>query len=60
MVGVDFRVSPRFGLGPVLDYSIGNYDHLSAERDGDSSEVGLGTNALHRWLTLGVRAAFYP
>jgi hypothetical protein len=60
MLGVDFRITQRFGLGPVLDYSIGNYDHLSADRDGDSSEVSLGTKAVHRWLTLGLRAAFYP
>jgi hypothetical protein len=59
-LGVDLRISPRFGIGPVLDYSIGNYNHLAADRDGDTSDVSLGTKAVHRWLTLGVRAAFYP
>lgn len=56
MGGVDFRLSRVVGLGPFVDYSLGQYGSAS---DGDVS-VDIPNTSLHSWLTLGVRVVFFP
>ena len=61
MGGVDFRVSRVFGLGPVVDFSVGQYSRLHAEfpnrptRDDD-----ITNKATHEWIAFGVRGVFFP
>jgi len=56
MGGVDFRLDRVFGIGPFVDLSLGNYSTIST---GDQS-VKITDTALHQWLTIGVRAVFFP
>jgi len=61
MGGVDVRVGRRFGLGPVVDFAVGRFTHVSTELDGANAvDRSLDNRANHEWLTLGVRGVFYP
>jgi outer membrane protein W len=52
--GLDYKLSPAFGLGPFLSFSLGQYG--SASSGGVSADIP--ETAMHQWLTLGVRGAF--
>jgi hypothetical protein len=61
MGGVDFRLSRVFGLGPFVDFSIGQYDQFRIESsDGPDSDGDIEDTALHQWLILGLRGVFFP
>jgi hypothetical protein len=60
MGGVDFRLSSTFGLGPYLDFSVGRYDTVTIETPTGTIDGRLLDKSLHEWLTLGVRAVFFP
>ena len=56
LAGLDFRLTPIFGVGPFADFSLGSYSTTS---DGnDSSDIPR--TALHYWLTFGARFVFFP
>jgi outer membrane protein W len=64
--GADFKLSPAFGLGPFVSFSLGQYDHVDGEVRGvigddvialDVDE-DLDDKSFHQWLTLGVRGSF--
>jgi len=60
MGGVDFRLTELFGIGPFVDLSIGQFDRVTND-DGSSKETTtIDKKAMHQWLTLGVRAVFWP
>jgi hypothetical protein len=60
MGGVDFRLSSVFGIGPFVDYSIGQFNTVVL----DSTSFALGgeiaDTALHHWIQLGARGTFLP
>lgn len=62
MAGADFRISKDFGVGPVVDFSVGRYSKASVSGDlgagADKSEIKDG--AWHEWLTLGMRLTVFP
>jgi hypothetical protein len=62
MGGADFRISKDFGVGPVVDFSIGRYS--KANVSGDLKSVGgsgdIPDGAWHEWLTLGARLTIFP
>ncbi len=62
MGGADFRISKDFGIGPVLDFSVGRYSKASVSglttTAGSSSDINEG--AWHEWLTLGARLTIFP
>ena len=59
--GADFKVAESVGVGPFLDFSLGEYESGSADAGGLGSVSGdINRKALHEWLTLGVRAVFDP
>jgi hypothetical protein len=61
MGGVDFRVSQVFGLGPVVDLSLGNYSRVRSDIPGEPVvDQDLEPQAMHQWLTLGARGVFFP
>lgn len=53
--GADFRVLPNLGVGPFVSFSLGEFSSASAL----GRDVDIQEKAIHEWLTLGVRGAFY-
>jgi hypothetical protein len=55
--GVDFRLSPTFGLGPYLGFVGGNYTNFSAVSAGVNSggAIPSGGRAFHGWLQFGLK-----
>jgi hypothetical protein len=60
MAGLDFRLSRTFGIGPVVDFSFGQYRTLSVEVNGETTEAAIQNKALHEWLLIGVRLVLFP
>jgi hypothetical protein len=60
MGGVDFRLGKVFGIGPFVDYSIGQYGSATVKVGDISTDYDLADKAIHHWLTLGVRGTFLP
>lgn len=58
--GVDFKPMPKFGVGPFVSFSFGQYGSTSSS--GSASAFGAGgdipNKAVHEWLTFGARGAF--
>jgi hypothetical protein len=58
--GLDFRISPGFGIGPFISFSVGTYASYT-KVDGGSTERGSIDNpAWHQWFMLGVRITYRP
>ena len=61
MAGVDFRLSRVFGLGPFASFSIGQYRQFHYEFTGEPTIEGdIPEQAMHEWLTVGLRTVFFP
>jgi hypothetical protein len=69
LAGVDFRLSRGFGIGPVLESSLGLFTSASREdRQSDmlgntglvSRDIALDEKRLHGWLTMGLRVIANP
>ena len=61
MVGVDFRLSKDIGIGPLLDFSLGQYSHAGVQAPGQSQQnYSISDQALHEWLLIGGRVVFFP
>ena len=59
--GADFQVGDGIGIGPFLSFSLGEYSRGSFDVTGPATASGsddIENQALHEWLTLGVRGAF--
>jgi hypothetical protein len=55
-IGVDFRVTPLFTLGPFFGLQVGNYSSQSSS--GTSNDLSDANQATHGWLTFGLRGVF--
>jgi hypothetical protein len=69
MAGIDFRLSPLIGIGPMIDLSVGQYSKLTDSSGSISGGVytetgsassSIAQTALHEWLLLGGRIVFGP
>ena len=66
LAGVDFRVSRAFGLGPYIDYSLGQYSSVAVSTlDNNTGSTGTLTSevrgkTVHQWLALGLRLVLFP
>jgi hypothetical protein len=61
MAGVDFRLSKSIGIGPMVDFSLGEYNTLSIkENGGDTTSGSIANPALHEWLLVGARMVIFP
>jgi hypothetical protein len=60
MGGVDFRLSRVVGLGPFLDFSMGEYTTNSIRQGNAQASMDLTQTKMHEWLTLGIRVVFFP
>jgi hypothetical protein len=54
--GVDFRVNRGFGVGPFVEYSLGQYssNHFRGR------DIDIPNKSGHQWLTFGVRFVLFP
>ena len=59
MAGLDYRASRRFGIGPFVDFSFGDYSTLTVKENGNTQSAALN-QAMHEWLLVGARAVFFP
>ncbi|MCP3057827.1 porin family protein [Myxococcus sp. K38C18041901] len=56
--GVDFRISPKFSVGPYITATVGQYSSATVS-DGETDESqDLEEKAIHGWINGGVRAQF--
>jgi hypothetical protein len=61
MGGVDFRLSKTIGIGPFVDFSLGQYSHQSSQTPGSPQVDGdISNQALHEWILIGGRVVFFP
>jgi hypothetical protein len=60
MGGVDFRLTKGFGIGPFVDFSIGEYTHLQTDTPNTTASGSLESKSVHEWLALGVRGVLFP
>jgi hypothetical protein len=61
MAGVDYRHSKSFGMGPFVDFSLGQYESVSYDLPGrSSSQQAMSSKALHEWITFGLRFVIKP
>jgi hypothetical protein len=54
MGGLDFRLTKREAMGPLLDFSIGNYTHEKIGKAHDES-IPSDRRTTHFWLLVGFR-----
>ena len=52
--GGDYKVTPAFGIGPFLSFSLAQYSSFSS----GNVSVDVTNTALHEWLTIGVRGVY--
>jgi hypothetical protein len=61
MGGVDFRFTRVFGVGPFVDFAVGEYGRAHSEIPGGPTFDGdINQTATHEWLTFGARFVFFP
>jgi hypothetical protein len=60
--GLDFRLSNTLGIGPMADFSIGQYTRATTETGSVKVEGDIDDKlrALHYWLFVGGRMVFFP
>jgi hypothetical protein len=60
MAGLDFRLSKTIGIGPMVDFSLAEYNTISVNENGQTSNGTVANKALHEWLLVGPRLVFFP
>src|SRR6266511_3657918 len=53
--GVEWRVGPRFALGPFLLVGVGRYARYTVETREESATAEIARKAFHAWIHIGVR-----
>lgn len=56
-VGGDYKAMPNLGIGPFVMFSLGQYSSCSFGGS-ISGNCSIPNQAMHEWLTLGVRGAY--
>ena len=58
MVGAEYKSAPNLGVGPFVNFALGQYSTASVSGTGITPQSGSFPNpALHEWLTFGIRVA---
>ena len=60
MAGVDFRLGRVFGIGPFVDFSVGEYYRAHIDFAQVAIDGTIDGKAVHEWLAFGVRGVFFP
>jgi hypothetical protein len=58
-VGADYKAMPNLGIGPFIDFSLGQFSSCSFT--GAASGTGscsIPQQAMHEWFTIGLRGAY--
>lgn len=57
--GADYKVMPNLGIGPFIDFSLGQFSNCSYS--GAASSLGsckIAQTAMHEWFTIGIKGAY--
>ncbi len=58
-VGGDYKVSPKFAIGPYALFSLAKYSSATVKVNGNEVASGsIDQQAMHEWLHVGVRGSF--
>jgi len=59
-LGLDFKISPAFGLGPFATFTIAQFSTSTASFNGQDvpGGGGIANKAIHEWLIFGARGVF--
>ncbi len=58
-VGADYRgLVDNLSVGPMVMFGLGQYNNASVSQGGQSASNSIPNQALHEWLTLGIRGAY--
>jgi hypothetical protein len=58
-LGLDFRISPAFAVGPFATFTIAQFSDNSASVNGqDLGAAGYTNKGIHEWVIFGVRGVF--
>jgi opacity protein-like surface antigen len=57
LAGADFEVSKGLAVGPFASFALGQYT-TQKPAGGSSASIPSDEQAMHQWLTIGVRGAF--
>jgi len=58
-VGADYRgLVPNLSVGPMVMFGLGQYGNASQSGGGQSQSASIPNQALHEWLTIGIRGAY--
>ncbi|MBS2012806.1 MAG: hypothetical protein JST00_07970 [Deltaproteobacteria bacterium] len=60
LFGVDFRVNKTVGVGPFMDFAIGQYFTASTGNSAAGTSSEIANKSAHEWFTMGVRVVFFP
>jgi hypothetical protein len=60
MGGLDFRLTRGFGIGPFVDFGLGEYLSVTEDLGNGSVNGDVNGKALHEWLLLGVKLTVFP
>jgi hypothetical protein len=57
-LGANYRVSPKFGFGPYVAFSLGQYGSVDVSSGGNSQTIDISQKELHEWLQFGLQGSF--
>jgi hypothetical protein len=62
-LGADYRLNPRFAVGPFASFNVGQYrSTIEWTQNGDdidtSADASIQDRAIHEWLQFGIRGTF--
>jgi hypothetical protein len=60
MGGLDFRLTRGFGIGPFVDFGLGQYSSVNETVGGATVDGTVDGKTLHEWLTLGAKFTIFP
>ena len=57
-IGGTYKITPKFGLGPYVALSLGQYGSVEASSGSQSQSVDIAQKGLHEWLQFGLMGSF--
>jgi hypothetical protein len=57
-VGADYRISPVFGVGPFVTFTVAQFSDASGTLNGQTQSAGITNKGIHEWLIFGLRGVF--
>ena len=60
MGGLDFRLTRGFGIGPFVDFGVGQYSSVSETANGATVDDSVAGKTIHEWLLLGAKFTIFP